>query len=199
MYKNSNHFHSLNLFRGVAGYGVAICHFYYYLFNLDHFQFYSIFFVEFFFILSGFVLFPQLKKVYSNNKNLKIFYYRRWMRTLPPYILALLCYSILFSKYDSDTIKYLFFIQQISPNFLNFDYFSVAWSLSIEEFFYLIFPLFLIFFKSKKIYSILIIFIILIYLFKMFQLFSIGVNAEFYRIGTFLRLDSIAFGVLNSP
>ena len=196
MNNNLNNISSLDFFRGVAGYGVAICHFYYYLHGLDNFQIYSIFFVEFFFVLSGFVLYPQLQKVYNNAGNIKIFYLRRWIRTIPPYLLALVCFSILFSKYDSDTLKYLFFIQKISPNFVNFDYFSVAWSLSVEEFFYFIFPIFLILFNKRKFVYILILFILLIYILKIIYLF-LDTNVEFYRIGTFLRLDAIAFGVLT--
>lgn len=193
--KNKN-ISSLDFFRGIAGYGVAICHFYYYLFNLNHFQFYSIFFVEFFFVLSGFVLYPQLKKVYENRDNAKIFYLRRWYRTIPPYLIALFTYSILFSKFDLDTLKYLFFIQNISESFTEFEYFYVAWSLAIEEFFYLIFPLFLIFLNKKTFINITLLFIALIYFLKILYLL-IGVNnEEFYRIGTFLRLDSIAFGII---
>jgi len=196
MNNNLNNISSLNFFRGVAGYGVAICHFYYYLYNLNSFQFYSIFFVEFFFVLSGFVLLPQLQKVYNNTKNIKTFYLRRWLRTIPPYILALICYSILFTKYDGDTLKYLFFIQKITDSFVDFDYFSVAWSLSVEEFFYLIFPLFLIIFNKRKFIHILILFILIIYTIKISYLF-LNVDVDFYRIGTFLRLDAIAFGVLT--
>ena len=106
---DSTKINSLNLFRGVAGYGVAVSHFYYYLFYINFFQFLSIFFVEFFFVLSGFVLYPQLLRVYENSKNLKIFYFRRWLRTIPAYCLALLTYSIFFLKFDLDTLKYLFF------------------------------------------------------------------------------------------
>ena len=119
MKSNSNNISSLDLFRGIAGYGVAICHFYYYIYYLNDFQFYSIFFVEFFFILSGFVLFPQLKKVYLDKKNIKVFYFRRWFRTIPPYLVALACYSILFDKFDKDTLKYLFFVQKVFDNFVN--------------------------------------------------------------------------------
>ena len=193
---HSNKINSLNLFRAIAGYGVAISHFYYYLFNINFFQFASIFFVEFFFVLSGFVLYPQLLKVYNNKKNLKVFYLRRWMRTLPPYLLALLTYSIFYLKFDFDTIKYLFFSQNLIENFINFDYFTIAWSLSVEEFFYLIFPLFLVYFYKIKFIKILTIFISLVYLLKVIKLFIIGGNEEFYRIGTFLRLDAIAFGVV---
>tara|TARA_Y100000590_G_C15684094_1_gene1000928 strand:- start:104 stop:1108 length:1005 start_codon:yes stop_codon:yes gene_type:complete len=195
MRSNSNNISSLDLFRGIAGYGVAICHFYYYTYYLNDFQFYSIFFVEFFFILSGFVLYPQLKKVYLDKKNIKVFYYRRWFRTLPPYIVALACYSILFDKFDTDTLKYLFFVQKAFDNFINFDYFSVAWSLSVEEFFYLIFPFFLLILNKNKFLNILFLFILAVYILKISYFFT-DVDKEFYRIGTFLRLDSIAFGVL---
>ena len=121
-----NNISSLDLFRGIAAYGLAICHFYYYLYNLNNFQFYSIFFVDFFFVLSGFVLTPQLQRVYNNTKNIKIFYFRRWLRTIPPYLIALVCYSIAFSKFDIDTLKYLLFIQNIFNNFVEFDYFYIA-------------------------------------------------------------------------
>tara|TARA_Y100000590_G_scaffold265773_1_gene298549 strand:+ start:10321 stop:11325 length:1005 start_codon:yes stop_codon:yes gene_type:complete len=186
---------SLDLFRGLAGYGVAICHYFYYLYNFTSFQFYSIFFVELFFVLSGFVLFPQLQKVYNNLKNTKIFFIRRWLRTIPPYVIALICYSILFNKFDTDTIKYLFFIQKASESFIQEDYFSVAWSLSVEEYFYLLFPLFLFFLNKKKFLHVTFIFIFLIYFFKIAYLFT-ETDEEFYRIGTFLRLDSIAFGII---
>ena len=193
---NTSNISSLDLFRGIAGYGVAICHFYYYLYKLENFQFYSIFFVEFFFVLSGFVLFPQLQKVYNNTNNTKIFYFRRWLRTIPPYLVALICYSILFSKFDIDTLKYLLFIQNITDNFVDLDYFYVAWSLSIEEFFYFIFPIFLVVFNKRKFIHIVILFILIIYVIKIVYLLS-NVDGQFYRIGTFLRLDSIAFGVLT--
>jgi len=193
---HSNKINSLNLFRGIAGYGVAISHFYYYLFNINFFQFTSIFFVEFFFILSGFVLYPQLLKVYNDKKNLRVFYLRRLIRTLPPYLLALTTYSIFYLKFDSDTVKYLFFSYNLIENFVDFDYFTIAWSLSIEEFFYLIFPLFLVYFYKIKFIKILTIFITLVYFLKIIKLFVIGADEEFYRIGTFLRLDAIAFGVI---
>ena len=150
MNKDSNNISSLDLFRGIAGYGVAICHFYYNIYEINSFQVYSIFFVESFFVLSGFVLYPQLIKIHENSKNLNIFFLRRWYRTIPPYIIALICYSILFKKFDFDTFKYSIFVQKISKDFVNDDYFSVAWSLSVEEYFYLLFPLFLLFFKKKQ-------------------------------------------------
>ena len=60
---------SLDLFRGIAGYGVAVCHFYSYLFESSNMEYISFVFVDLFFVLSGFVLYPQLNRVYKNKKN----------------------------------------------------------------------------------------------------------------------------------
>ena len=186
---------SLDLFRGIAGYGVAICHFYSYIYQSTAIEYFSFLFVDLFFVLSGFVLYPQLKKVYINRKNIKIFYIRRWIRTLPIFFIALISFSIIFHKFDSDTLKYLFFIQKVFPNFLLSDYMIVAWSLSVEEWFYLIFPIFLILFNRINIIKIFIFFLILIYVLKFISLINFS-DANFYRTGTFLRLDAILFGAL---
>lgn len=194
---NFNKIYSLDLFRGIAGYGVAITHFYYFIYQSNFSQFLSIFFVEFFFVLSGFVLYPQLLKVYQNPKNLKIFFVRRWIRTLPPYLIALILYSYYFSKFDLDVLKHIFFIQYVKENFLYLDYFIISWSLSIEEYFYFFFPIFLFFFRKFDFLKITILFIIIIYFFKIINLFFLNLDKEYYRISTFLRLDSIAFGLLT--
>ena len=96
--QNNEELVSMNLFRGFAGYGVAICHYIYFFHDIELFQTYSYFFVEFFFILSGFVLCPQIIKVFNNPNLIKIFYYRRWLRTLPAYLLALVIFSIMFKN-----------------------------------------------------------------------------------------------------
>ena len=66
----TKYFHSLDLFRGFCGYGVAITHFNAFAFKNVYMEYMSLLFAEFFFVLSGFVLFPQLKKVYDNSKNI---------------------------------------------------------------------------------------------------------------------------------
>lgn len=133
-----NHYYSLDLLRGISGYGVAICHFYAFIYKNTFLEYLSFIFVEFFFVLSGFVLFPQLLKILENKKNLFIFYKRRWLRTLPLYIIILIVISLMFNKFLTlDFFKYFLFIQDLIPNFLEESYFPVVWSLSIEEFFYL--------------------------------------------------------------
>ncbi len=191
--KRTEYFYSLDFFRGFCGYGVAISHLNAFVFNNLYSEYISYVFVEFFFVLSGFVLYPQLIKVLEKKKNLLNFYKRRWLRTLPLYVVITIAVSILTSNlYSFDFIKYLFFIQKIYPNFITNDYFPVAWSLSIEEIFYFFFPLILINLKKDNllIYTYIIIFTLI--LFKI--LFASSVDANFLRTGSILRLDAILIG-----
>lgn len=88
--------------------------------------------VEFFFVLSGVLIGNILIRVFSSEdvfKNLKKFFIRRWLRTLPLYYLMLLIYwigNLYFDSIQNDDValwKYIFFIQNffnIQPTFLVF-------------------------------------------------------------------------------
>jgi len=192
---NTNHLYSLDLLRGFSGYGVAYCHLNAFLYNNSNYEYYSLLFVEFFFILIGLFLYPQLIKVLNNKKNLMIFYKRRWIRTLPLYVIFLLLVSSIFdANFTNDFFKYLFFVQKISPNFLSNDYYPVAWSLSIEEFFYLFFPLIILLMGKKNIILKTIILFISLITLKVF--FADMVNSNFFRTGTFFRFDAILLGFI---
>ena len=93
-----------------------------------------------------------------------------------------------------DFFKYLTLTQKFLPEFIGNDYFPVAWSLSIEEIFYLLFPILLIFLNKKNFLFYVFLCFLLLLTFKF--LFVSKINADFYRTGTFLRLDSILFGFI---
>ena len=187
---------SLDLLRGVAGYGVAITHYFYFVQEKIDFEYYSFIFVEIFFVLSGFVLSNQLLRIHNEKHNVKIFYLRRLFRTIPLYLVALIFYTAISNNFNLDFFKFLFFIQKIIPNFVNDNYFMVAWSLSIEECFYLIFPIYLIIFSNAKAAKLAIYFIVILSLIKIIGVGSF--SSDFLRTGTLLRLDSIALGFLLS-
>ena len=161
--------------------------------------------VEVFFIISGFVLAPQILKVAKskNIDNYKIFLIRRWYRTIPLYILSLTLTSIILGQiFSFDFLKYLFFIQNFFKIIVELDYFSISWSLSVEEWFYLIFPFFLfIFFKfykfddRKLIMSASILFIFLILLIRFININEEEWGSSVRRVVLF-RLDSIVFGFI---
>jgi len=110
--------------------------------------------VSIFFVLSGFLIGGILIKILDNNKptlkSLFNFWIRRWFRTLPNYylILFLLLMFLPFIFYGGMSnpfrnIKYLLFMQNLNePHPVLF---GEAWSLCVEEWFYLIVPLFIFF------------------------------------------------------
>ncbi|ASW72934.1 hypothetical protein CJF12_00615 [Chryseobacterium piperi] len=110
-----------------------------------------------FFVLSGFLIGRIFIRDFEEGFNLKKmfhFWKRRWWRTLPAYyftILLILLLNFILSKgIDFNHVaKTFIFIQNITLR--NNYFFSESWSLSIEEWFYLILPIgcFFIYFLSK--------------------------------------------------
>lgn len=161
--------------------------------------------IDLFFVLSGFLITNIILNEFPiqfSVKDIKLFWIRRWLRTLPNYYLILLLNGIIFcvvlQKYIFD-FRYLFFAQNIykpQPNF-----FREAWSLAIEEWFYLLFPVMilivnLIYKNIKK--SILVAISLMLgssFIFKyIFLDFIVLDYDELVRKIVIFRFDSIAIG-----
>lgn len=202
----TNRYSTIDFLRFLAAFSVAISHFIIHAngYNLN-LEIISSISVEVFFIISGFVLAPQIISIVQNKKflNYKIFLIRRWYRTIPLYVLSLLLTSVILSNLlTMDFLKYLFFLQNLFILSVENDFFSIAWSLSVEEWFYIIFPLFLLLlfkkfnFKTIKYISYLAyLFVILILIFRLFFLDNTNWGSDIRRVVIF-RLDSIAFGFI---
>jgi peptidoglycan/LPS O-acetylase OafA/YrhL len=141
---------SLDLLRGFAAFGVMVPHFFMYSAGGTGgltAEIISACAVEVFFVLSGFVLGPQILLCMqrSDLQTYKVFLIRRWMRTIPPYLIALACVALIFRQLGStDFFKYCFYVGNLLDLTLTKDFFPVAWSLAVEEWYYVIFPLLLI-------------------------------------------------------
>jgi len=99
--------------------------------------------VELFFVLSGFLIGGILIGEFrSGSFRLRQFWTRRWLRTLPNYFLFLgvniILYRAMFGAWPQFGL-FLVFLQNFA--WPHPPLFSEAWSLSIEELFYLIAPL----------------------------------------------------------
>jgi peptidoglycan/LPS O-acetylase OafA/YrhL/lysophospholipase L1-like esterase len=134
---------SLDFLRGAAAFAVAIPH---YLTANAQFQPFAEAFaiagVEVFFVLSGFVLAPQIVEwvVGKPWRNLGVFLIRRWMRTIPPYVVALVVIAALTGKLmTADFVRYLFYVENLFSSANRVDFYPVAWSLAVEEWFYVLF------------------------------------------------------------
>lgn len=103
--------------------------------------------VDIFFVLSGFLIGTQLFKEVSRNGgvDLKSFYLRRAFRIFPAFFIVLGLYAIFPVLRDAPTMQSVWSFATFTVNF-DFDprvgrAFSQAWSLCVEEHFYLVLPL----------------------------------------------------------
>jgi peptidoglycan/LPS O-acetylase OafA/YrhL len=148
-----------------------------------------------------------IKEIYN-------FWIRRWFRTLPNYYLVLILNIIVvyFGLINEDlsqfSWKFFLFLQNFSQPLVGF--FWESWSLSVEEWFYILFPVILASFYflfrrfkvSKKyifLYSI-ILFLILSFLLRAFYASKFEVDDFWLDVRVFkvviYRLDGIALGLL---
>ena len=173
--------------------------------------------VDLFFVLSGFlignIILKTFNRDYIRTLTLLGFWIRRWFRTIPNYLLAILS-SLIVAYLFTNTIgefnwKYLFFIQNFNmkhPSFL-----PQAWSLSVEECFYFAFPLILSFIINLTKFSFNKKYLITVFLFLIIPLafrakdaflYNSVINNEildiYFRKKTLLRLDSIGYGLLGA-
>lgn len=186
----------LDAYRAVAAYGVAAAHFWAQQ-GSSLGEFWAAFFVELFFPLSGFVLAPQLMRVAADRRNLPVFYLRRWFRTLPPYWIALALAALLATGVSiGDLLLYTFFLQDTGVLAPTTAFYPIAWSLAVEEWFYLLFPVWICLAQRLNLRPVkaALLFCLCI------QLARLGVASagagETLRTLTWWRLDAIAMGFL---
>lgn len=103
--------------------------------------------VDIFFVLSGYLIGTQLFKEVTRTENIefKLFYFRRAIRIFPAYFVVLALYALVPSLRDNPTMQPLWKFATFTVN-LGFDpregnAFSQAWTLAVEEQFYLVLPL----------------------------------------------------------
>lgn len=173
--------------------------------------------VSIFFVLSGFLIGGILIKIVENKQanysNLFSFWKRRWFRTLPNYFLVLLfivIYYLLTKKNFNFSSVNLYFLFSQNLFYPHPNFFPEAWSLSVEEWFYLIIPSFIFILISifkvnpKKsllisAFSILILVLLFrIYRYSTIDIVSIGQWDIIFRKQVVTRLDSLLFGVLGA-
>jgi peptidoglycan/LPS O-acetylase OafA/YrhL len=173
--------------------------------------------VTVFFVLSGFLVGGIFIKTIAHNglsiQTILNFWKRRWYRTLPNYflVLILLCVlNILFTPGFAiqSVSKYFIFAQNIFSEHPPF--FPEAWSLSVEEWFYVLLPLSIVFtailpglrFKHQLAF-ILITVIVGVTVFRYYKFNNVGVENFkewnlLFRKQVITRLDSIMYGLAGA-
>ena len=177
--------------------------------------------VDLFFVLSGFligrILINTFEKSDFSLQAILRFWKFRWFRTLPNYYL-ILPITILFEYFKDGNIhdvdwRYFFFLQNLTGPIPPF--FTISWSLVVEEWFYLTFPL--VVYVLARMSSRLTVrstvllttffFILFPFVLRVLKVYSIANPADVsdvfnfemdFRAVAMFRPDSIAFGVLGA-
>jgi len=176
--------------------------------------------VSLFFVLSGYLIGGIILKSYERSPAdvtlVWRFWLRRWFRTLPNYFLilvVLVAYHVVFQELSFATIwRYFFFMQNFASDHPAF--FPEAWSLSIEEWFYIFLPLCLLVLVrvglrvQTALLSLIVITIVASLVFRYSRLLELDANNfelgklrvwdELFRKQVVTRLDSLMYGVFGA-
>ncbi|HWZ23208.1 MAG TPA: acyltransferase [Cytophagaceae bacterium] len=163
--------------------------------------------VDLFFVLSGFLITGILYQSKGNKHYYRNFYIRRTLRIFPLYYLLVFIFLIVvphipifkqvnfFWITEGNKIWYWFYLTNFSnelrvPVHL---FLCVAWSLSIEEQYYIVYPTIVSIIDRKKLIYVLLGIFVFSFVLRavLFYLYKDAVHAYHF---TFTRLDAIAFG-----
>lgn len=213
-----NRIFGLDLLRALAVLFVVYGHGYTLLVDVAQYPYLAPYFdgVTMFFVLSGFligrILLRTVAKENFGGQTLTEFWIRRWFRTLPNYFLVLTALVVVVYVNDwprpEGLIKYFFFSQNIVSPHPNF--FPEAWSLAVEEWFYLVIPIPL--YLSTKLRNIdrrrlmllwITVTVLFVTAFRIYRAYRFGYStvSQFdleVRQQVLPRLDSLMFGVLGA-
>ena len=113
--------------------------------------------VDLFFVLSGYLISSQLFNEINKTGTLhkRSFFTKRFFRIIPPFLVVLCIYFAIPSFREREALppvwKFLTFTQNFGLDVIHRGTFSHAWSLCIEEQFYLLLPfLLLLFYRNGK-------------------------------------------------
>lgn len=170
--------------------------------------------VGIFFVLSGFligtIIIKQLLKDNVKKSELFHFWKQRWSRTLPNYYFFLILnifFEFIFNRNNSFDYYFPFLVFLQSIIYDKWTFFYNSWSLCVEEWFYLLIPLFLFVLLKLKIFKPKIIFlitcIVVILLVNLLRVYiyinNIDGNLkiiEEMKFSIFTRFDALMYGML---
>lgn len=216
---NPNRVYGLDILRAMAILFVVMVHGGHFMPEHRYKYIYYIIFdgVAMFFVLSGFLIGGILIKIINTQGiNFKIilnFWKRRWFRTLPNYFLILLVLLIIGAFFTegftlANKYKYFIFTQNLVTEHPRF--FGEAWSLSIEEWFYLLLPIFIYLgtrllklSANKSLLATAAGIIVCVTLFRYYRYVTLDIDSKYVwdkmlRRQVFTQLDSLMFGVIGA-
>jgi peptidoglycan/LPS O-acetylase OafA/YrhL len=172
--------------------------------------------VDLFFVLSGYLIAGQLFEQINTTGTIhkRTFFIKRFFRIIPPFLVVLCIYFLIPSFREREALppvwKFLTFTQNFGLDVIHSGTFSHAWSLCIEEQFYLVLPfLLLLFYRKGKWHNvkyllpILLLAVLLLRLLSWYLLVEPRIDEDDFGLQwykriyypTYTRLDGLLIGV----
>lgn len=201
------YYNNLDGVRGIAALMVVVYHIFYYpnlsyLANLETYQRFTEFGrhgVPIFFVLSGFVITRILLNTRQKDDYFRSFYKRRVLRILPLYYLFLVIFYLLYPLISENRQGASFILQVPFYAYLQnmTDVFNIRavgpghyWTLSIEEHFYILWPLAVFLVNPKNLGKLISILLVLVLILR-YMMIDNGLPIDKF---TFTRIDQILLG-----
>ncbi|EMX8465019.1 acyltransferase family protein [Serratia ureilytica] len=166
--------------------------------------------VELFFVLSGFligrIIFEKVKAARTPLGWIPAFWFRRWMRTYPSYLLFLLLNLFFINNIRPEALPSILAFSTFTQSLVHPHptFFGEAWSLAVEEVFYFLFPIviavFLFIMRDRKVSILLAIaaMILMSVFFRVNAALNTQLTFNEIRSTSLYRLDSLMIGVIFS-
>jgi peptidoglycan/LPS O-acetylase OafA/YrhL len=158
--------------------------------------------VDLFFVLSGWLIGGLYWRERASCGDVHVlgFWIRRWIRTIPPYLAALLTswLAVRYMRREPFDYSYLFFFQNY---YQEVPFFLVSWSLCVEEHFYLLIPIMFMFWKGKqekRIYLLAAVALIAPAASRFLEYSNTGTGFGYALTATHLRMEGLLLGFLLS-
>lgn len=159
--------------------------------------------VQLFFVLSGFLITRNLLESRGTGNFFSSFYGRRALRILPVYFLTLfVAFTVLPrfgitvgspASHDNQIWLWTFLVNWVQPLGIDVGGFSHFWSLAVEEQFYLLWPIVVLYCAGRRLLWACASFVVIAFLSRL-ALLNLGGNPEMAYMFTVCRMDALALG-----
>ncbi len=199
-----NYYPALDGLRGAAILLVVVYHNFGFM---DYFSF-GWLGVDLFFVLSGFLITDILLKTVGQPGYLKNFYIRRALRIFPLYFLCLVIFLFIIpglfpppgvGYYQENQVWLWTYLQNWLYIFKPTDATPLhhLWSLAVEEQFYLVWPLAILFIRNHKLLLVFISLVLCAVLgLRLWAWLNDDANFAYYQLYTFSRIDGLCIGCM---
>lgn len=195
---------------GLRGIGCVLVVVYHNFPFIHEYLFFGWLAMDIFFVLSGFLITDILLNTFGEKNFLKNFYVRRLLRVFPLYYTSLVLFLLVLPHVQGLPIRLDYFVDNqawfwtFTQNWLMIFFagkgqyaLNHLWSMAVEEQFYLLWPLVVVFVKRPRLlFSMLALLLVAVIVLRFWLWVEKIEGLAYYNLYTFTRIDGICVGCM---